>query len=783
MVLNHKVLTLDRVLHDSQIVRSVILAVEVMLLAVATLAPSFVLREEAFGILLLVFSASIVWAVRLYRPKKVWPFLALLVAGLLFATEMSLRAFWNVGLYTRLNFHSVVVNTLAVLGYLLLIVAIREFALSGTGSSRSVNLDLLLDGAMAALMILAAIWLFIINPTLTGRPIGVWSKVLLALYPMLSLAMIVILVRIVFSDHRSQGRAYWYLLASMSLLFVGDIFTLVVSAYRLPISLPEAFLPYVLTTLLASFGVTHPSMKLLVDSVSEEHSSTYRESQIILISVALIIPAVLAWGNVGRGFADHTAWFVIDLSLVFLALLRFRRAMNYARKTEKYLREVANKDELTGLANRRFLIGVLRQILGSLQEGEYLLVAFIDIDQFKLVNDSYGHSVGDDLLRLLGSRLAATAPAGAHVGRLGGDEFIVIFKPETSLKMIETRSRTLHTVLNESVDLGVVQLFVTGSIGLSVVDRESHLDPETILQGADTAMYVAKSRGRNATVLYQRSMQASISHRLALRNELRNAIDNQELSLVYQPIVSLSRGEVVGAEALMRWNSTSFGEVSPIEFIPLAEETGLIQELGSWAMKTGFKQRALWQDTGLFPFDFYVSVNLSALQLIDDSIVETIRTSLQDNSLEGVGMAVEITESMVMKNFHQSKNTLRKIREMGVRIAIDDFGTAYSSLSYLRDISLDVLKIDKSFIDALEGDNDGPSTSIVAAILAMARALDMVVITEGVETRAQLEKVDLLGCDLIQGFYFSEPVAPKAFELALGSISRQAREFHATKRW
>ena len=760
-------------------VRRSILVLEVLLLLVAAFAPEPAVQEGGFGLLLLVFSASIVLAVRRFRPKKSWPFFALLASGVFFASEMYLRAIWSVGLYAHLNFHSVLVNSLAIAGYIVVISAVKEFAAGGTRSNRSANSDMLLDGTMAALMVLAVIWLFVINPAFTGRSIGVLNKVFLALYPMMSLVMIVILVRIVFSEHRLQGQAYWYFLASMVLLFTGDMLTLVVAAYNVPISLPEAFLPYVLTTVLASVGVTHPSMTLLVDSAAEKSRSTYRGSQIALISIALVMPAVLAWGNVGRGFTDHLAWFVIDLSLILVAILRFRRALTYARKTENYLREVANRDELTGLPNRRYLIEVLEQTLRSLKTGEYLLVAFIDIDQFKLVNDSYGHSVGDELLRLLGSRLKINAPAGAQVGRLGGDEFVVIFRPEESLKMVEARARTLQMLLNESVDLGVTQLFVTGSIGLSVVNNESALDPEEILQGADIAMYVAKSRGRNSAVVYQRSMQESVGHRLALKNELRKAISNNELSLVYQPIVSLSRGAVVGAEALMRWNNPTFGEVSPMEFIPLAEETGLIQELGSWAMSMGFKQRALWQSKALFVSDFYVSVNLSALQLIDDSIVEMVRSSLSSHSLKGVGITVEVTESMVMKNFEQGKNTLRKIRDMGVRIAVDDFGTAYSSLSYLRDISLDILKIDKSFIDAIEGHGSKANTSIVAAILAMAQALDMTVIAEGVESKSQLEKLELLGCDLIQGFYFSKPVSPKAFEEVVAPIERQVREFKA----
>ncbi len=760
-------------------VRRSILVLEVLLLLVAAFAPEPAVQEGGFGLLLLVFSASIVLAVRRFRPKKSWPFFALLASGVFFASEMYLRAIWSVGLYAHLNFHSVLVNSLAIAGYIVVISAVKEFAAGGTRSNRSANSDMLLDGTMAALMVLAVIWLFVINPAFTGRSIGVLNEVLLALYPMMSLVMIVILVRIVFSEHRLQGQAYWYFLASMVLLFTGDMLTLVVAAYNVPISLPEAFLPYVLTTVLASVGVTHPSMTLLVDSAAEKSRSTYRGSQIALISIALVMPAVLAWGNVGRGFTDHLAWFVIDLSLILVAILRFRRALTYARKTENYLREVANRDELTGLPNRRYLIEVLEQTLRSLKTGEYLLVAFIDIDQFKLVNDSYGHSVGDELLRLLGSRLKINAPAGAQVGRLGGDEFVVIFRPEESLKMVEARARTLQMLLNESVDLGVTQLFVTGSIGLSVVNNESALDPEEILQGADIAMYVAKSRGRNSAVVYQRSMQESVGHRLALKNELRKAISNNELSLVYQPIVSLSRGAVVGAEALMRWNNPTFGEVSPMEFIPLAEETGLIQELGSWAMSMGFKQRALWQSKALFVSDFYVSVNLSALQLIDDSIVEMVRSSLSSHSLKGVGITVEVTESMVMKNFEQGKNTLRKIRDMGVRIAVDDFGTAYSSLSYLRDISLDILKIDKSFIDAIEGHGSKANTSIVAAILAMAQALDMTVIAEGVESKSQLEKLELLGCDLIQGFYFSKPVSPKAFEEVVAPIERQVREFKA----
>jgi diguanylate cyclase (GGDEF)-like protein len=755
--------------------RLALLISEVVLLLVALIYPGQAIEDLAFGLLILFYVVAIAWGVRRYSPKVKWPFQVLVASGLVFAAEMYLRAMWRVGIYLRIDKHSVLVNLFATIGYVLLLVAVGRFGKSDSSKDGG-SLDLVLDGTMAALSVLAVVWLFLVNPTLTGRDIGIENELFFALYPMLSILLVVIFVRVVLSERRVRGRAYWFLLFAMISIFAGDILTLVVAVYDLPISLIDSFLPYVVATILASIGVTDPSMVLLVDpKYLENKPKSYRSSQIALISIALVLPAVLAWGDGSSGFADHVAWFLIDLSLVFVAVVRFRRAMTFAKATEERLRRIANEDELTKLPNRRRLLETLDASLVQLRQGEYLTVAFVDIDQFKMVNDSYGHSVGDKLLCLLGRRLSEHLKSVGEVGRLSGDEFVVIFRPERSLQVIEARARSLQMALGDPVDLDGTLVYVSASIGLSIVDSKTDMSPEQILQGADTAMYEAKSRGRNSAVLFEPSMHTTMSRKLALRNELAKAVSASDLSLVYQPIVSLEQKEVVGVEALSRWQSLSFGQVSPGEFIPVAEEMGLIGDLGRWAIKESLRQRGLWNQRGLVSEDFYISVNLSALQLVGQEVVVYLQEAMDTNNLRGLGVTVEVTESSVMKNYEQSKCTLRSIRNLGIAVAVDDFGTAYSSLAYLKDMSFDILKIDKSFVDALGDDRSGTGNSIVAAIIAMAKALGVKVIAEGVERRSQLESLYELGCDLVQGFYFSEPLRAADFEATVSAIEERLR--------
>ncbi|MES2041974.1 MAG: EAL domain-containing protein [Pseudomonadota bacterium] len=429
------------------------------------------------------------------------------------------------------------------------------------------------------------------------------------------------------------------------------------------------------------------------------------------------------------------------------------------KQYEARLEYQANYDALTGLANRNRLHDRLKQAIVSAERYKHqVTVAFIDVDLFKFINDSLGHHVGDELLKAVAARLKSCMRENDTVARHGGDEFVVVIDHSDEAVISLLMSRILASVA-EPIMIEERELQVTCSIGFSLYPIDG-LDADTLLKNADAAMYRAKEQGRNNVQFYTEELNQKIRKRLSMESMLRHALERDEFFLQYQPQVSLQTGAIVGVEALIRWNHASEGIISPVDFIPLAEELGLIVPIGEWVLRTACAQMQAWHQAG-FP-KISIAVNLSARQFKQHDLAEVIARILHETGLDPAYLDLELTESMVMHNVESAVATLNKLKHMGIKLSIDDFGTGYSSLNYLKRFPIDFLKIDKSFVKDITSEPD--DAAIACSIIALAHSLRLKVIAEGVETEGQLAYLASHSCDAIQGYYFSRPMSPAACE-------------------
>ena len=426
------------------------------------------------------------------------------------------------------------------------------------------------------------------------------------------------------------------------------------------------------------------------------------------------------------------------------------------KRSEERLRHIAHHDALTGLPNRVLFHDRLEQALAHSRRSKILTaLLFIDLDRFKIINDTLGHRSGDELLKRAAERLRGCVREVDTVARLGGDEFAVILGDLSVREDAAVVARKVLHTLGRSFALEVQEVFVTASIGIAVFgDGE---EESSLMEHADVAMYHAKRAGRNSFFFYSPQMNAHSQKRLALETDLRHALERAEFLLYYQPQVEPSSGRIVGVEALIRWNHSERGLIQPCEFISLLEETGLILPVGEWVMRTACRQARQWMDHGLGRLR--MGVNLSARQLLQDDLAEQVAGVLAETGLPAELLEIELTESIVMENAAQATEALRKLKALGVRIALDDFGTGASSLSYLKHFPIDTLKISSAFIFEVEHEADA---AIATAVFALARSMKLTSVAEGVETQKQLAFLRREQCDSIQGYLFSRPLPAHA---------------------
>ena len=450
------------------------------------------------------------------------------------------------------------------------------------------------------------------------------------------------------------------------------------------------------------------------------------------------------------------------------------RAMRYSIERKRYqvqLEHQANYDALTGLPNRNLLHDRLQQAVQAKRAARNIAVVFMDLDHFKLVNDSLGHGMGDRLLKAMAERLRAILREGDTVGRVGGDEFVLILNDQANEEVVFRTLQRVAADVTEPIVIDGKELYVSFSAGVSLYPQDGR-DVDTLLRNADAAMYRAKEHGRNNFQFYTAEMNERVSDRLALESALRRALERREFALHYQQKVDLRSHAIIGAEALVRWSHPEWGLVRPARFIPIAEETGLIVPLGEWVLGEAARQARAWRDAGLDPG--VVSVNLSARQFRKDGLVRTVSRILEETGLEPAALEMELTESMVMHNVENAIATLQGLKSLGVTLSVDDFGTGYSSLSYLKDLPIDTLKIDRSFVRDIGTGADADDGILAQAIISLGHALHLKVIAEGVETDAQVHFLRRHGCDQVQGFLYGEPVPPAEFARLLERARRRA---------
>jgi len=454
---------------------------------------------------------------------------------------------------------------------------------------------------------------------------------------------------------------------------------------------------------------------------------------------------------------------LIGLMLFLLIVLFYalRRVDERIYQHQNQLFDLAHTDTLTGLPNRQLLGDRLTQAMnGAKRRKSRVAVVFLDLDNFKHINDSYGHSVGDQLLQSVAERVKQSLRQEDTIVRQGGDEFVLILENIKDNRALSRVAEKLLQAFDHPFKLAQVEVTITTSIGISLYPDDGE-NTEVLLRNADSAMYQAKEKGRNNFEYYSKGLTSTVLERVTIETNLRQALKaKDELYLCYQPQYNLQTQKIVGFEALARWKTSNGEHISPGDFIPVAEQSGLIYQIGEWALLAACQQAKIWLDRGL---DFQrISVNVSGVQLQRNSLVTHVQQVLKQTELPAKYLELEVTESALMHNMELSIQHLEQIKAMGVYISIDDFGTGYSSLAYLKKLPIQKLKIDRSFVDGIP--QDSHDLSIVTAIISMAKGLDLEVIAEGVETLSQIEALIALDCHTGQGYYYSKPQEPAYIE-------------------
>ncbi|MDB2562297.1 EAL domain-containing protein [Sulfurimonas sp.] len=471
----------------------------------------------------------------------------------------------------------------------------------------------------------------------------------------------------------------------------------------------------------------------------------------VSISMPMAGIQTLAMKSLQFTAAMHLIFWILGLWLIAIIYKKEQTAIDK-------LEHLANYDNLTGLPNRHAYNVKMKELIAA-EEVKNIYMLFLDLDNFKTINDTLGHSVGDLLLENVAKRLQNRITGFEMFARFGGDEFVLLFKDIPTISIMEKVAQRVHKVFEEEFMLKGYDVHTTVSIGISSYP-DTAKNAEGLLRNADVAMYCAKQMGTAQYAIYDTQMNTKSKSELRLEGELHKALVNDEFFLLYQPQISMYDEKIVGVEALIRWNNKKSGLISPVEFIPIAENNGLILPIGEWIIDQACEQLALWKETPMQ--NLTLSINISAKQLLHQNLHSYIRKAITKNEINSSLLELEITESVVMENINETIEVLMDLKTLGVSIAIDDFGTGYSSLSYLKKLPIDKIKIDREFIKDIPEDKD--DIAITNAIVSLAKALDLVIIAEGPERGEHIDFLKDVKCDIAQGYYYSKPISSKGVE-------------------
>ena len=639
---------------------------------------------------------------------------------------------------------------------------------NSTGYSSGYGQGLWVDALIIALGAWIVSWAVVVQPIrdIAGESVGV---LLYGLYQPAS-SVVLFLAAVIVLSRKQRPVALWLLAAGLALNMAGNILFSLIDAGRLGGGAERFALPlYVAAHFCAGALFLHPSISQLGKTpVGPPPTSLAR---LAVTFASLSGPAIVLAAMAPADITDSIVRSVSATVTVLAITLRVVVAVRVNARAQAALLHGVQTDPLTGLPNRTVLLQNINDLLrDSWHPDEHPTLFFVDLDRFKNINDSLGHAAGDEVLVTVARRLVNAVPEGATVARFSGDEYVVLDTTAKSTGGAMAVAERLLAIFREPLALSQGDVFVTASIGVAAISATSSTSPEDLVRHADTAMYRAKDAGRNCVAVYDESMHERVAHRLAVETALYRALDRRELRLFHQPILDLQSGDVVGFEALMRWQQSDGTMVSPAEFIPIAEETGTIVPIGSWALLEALTQLRHWIDDEVCSPSATMSVNVSPRQLSDSNFPSIVSEALTRSNVPPQLLWLEVTESVMITEPELALATLRRLRSLGVRVALDDFGTGYSSLSLLQKFPLQRIKIDRAFV---QGVADNPNDrSLVRTIVAMGRSLGLDIVAEGVESVHQLQVLSDLGCNKAQGYLISHPVPPDAMRSTVAALER-----------
>lgn len=712
---------------------------------------------------LLAVAAATLVSIVVHRPdSRMWIPLAALVALTSVAQWLSGEEFdRNAHLVAEILF----VAAQAILAGGVLFVARRRI--------QREPVSILADGSIVALGTWLVAWITVIQPMLRD------SSEYGALYAVkgvgIALASIVVfsIVILLYGD-TERSPAMWFAVIAIGLSLGGDVLWSLREAATATLSVDVANAPYVAAMCAAAAAFLHPSIRHLASPtpLNTTHSLTPPSlaSRLVVTTAGLVVPVIVFAITDARDGADRIVRVASILVLSIAVMARVVHAVMRAATLQNELLRSAQTDALTGLANRTLMLRYIDSAVRSAwRDGRQPAVMFIDVDRFKNINDSLGHSAGDDVLIAVAERLQVVLPQHCIVGRISGDEFVVLDPASSSAGDAMVLADRILESFREPLVLRQGDVFASASIGVATYRPTVAHSAADLLRQADTAMYRAKDSGRNCVAIFDESMLERVTQRLAVETALYRALERRELRLVHQPIIDVALGEVVGFEALMRWERDDGSTTSPAEFIPIAEETGIIVPIGSWALLEALSHLRDWIAAGAVPRDATMAVNVSPRQLHDPNFVNIVSEALMRSHIPARQLWLEVTEGVMIAQPDQAHEALRRLHELGVRIAIDDFGTGYSSLSLLRKYPIDRLKIDRSFVSGVA--DDPSARSLVRTIIAMCESLGLDVVAEGVESVRQLQTLSDLRCGKAQGYLISHPVEPDAIASIVAALN------------
>ena len=751
----------------------------VLIAGLGSIAVYFVLpltgKDVAYSVLGSASVICILIGIRINRPsdRLGWYFLA--IAGACFTLGDDAWSYYNVVLHSTVPFPSFA-DALYLSGYPFLFAGVLRLT---RNQNRSARREDNADAAVVALGALAISWHFLMNSYVHDSTLGTFGMVVNLAYPIMDIALVFIVFRaLVFGDSRTTSHKL--LAAAMTVMFIGDFtYDLLVlhNSYQTGNACDALFLVEYVAVAVAAL---HPSV---ADTCAPENATSKDRARREL-STRRRIPIVMLAGFIPPTILIATALLGISVNVLVMAVLcfavfaviclrltwlidRITRQAQAMNETEAQLRYQAFHDELTGLANRALLYDRIEQALVSVgRTGKSVALCFGDLDGFKTINDTLGHDVGYQVLVTVGTMLQSIVRPGDTVARLGGDEFAILMVDlENPGVAVDFGNRVISSLVG-AAEVDEYLAGVSISVGVSFADSTTPADQ--LISEADSAMYEAKSNGKNRVEVFQPAMRSRLVDRLEITSGFRGSLQRSEFFLEYQPIYSLADRTVVGFEALVRWRHPTLGLVAPLDFIPIAEETGFIVPLGRWVLMEACEQLAILSQP--LTAHVVVSINVSRRQLIVPHFVDDVRAALALSGLGPRQLVVEVTEGILMENPDKAVAALAELQQLGVRIAVDDFGTGYSSLSHLQRFPVDILKIDKSFVGPLN--HVEPETSaLVSSIIGLAHSLGLQVVAEGIEREDQLDVLLERGCKYGQGYLMSRPLDQSAASDLISTIN------------